>query len=92
VSYYDLFTTSTAYGLPLLSYVHPSCLRDVKPSVKTKCSRLFANSSGGSTIVCLFEKGALKWDDDLVENGKASIETLVRMGMGLGRSTGKVGI
>lgn len=42
---------------------------------------------GGSTIVCLFEKGALKWDDDLVENGQASIETLVRMGSGLGQST-----
>jgi phosphatidylserine decarboxylase len=37
--------------------------------------------------VCLFEKGALKWDDDLVQNGRASIETLVRMGSGLGRST-----
>lgn len=42
---------------------------------------------GGSTIVCLFEKGALAWDDDLLDNGRASIETLVRMGMGLGRST-----
>ncbi|OCF30786.1 phosphatidylserine decarboxylase [Kwoniella heveanensis BCC8398] len=46
---------------------------------------------GGSTIVCLFEKGALKWDEDLLQNGRASIETLVRMGMGIGRSTGKVG-
>ncbi|WVR04751.1 phosphatidylserine decarboxylase [Kwoniella sp. DSM 27419] len=42
---------------------------------------------GGSTIVCLFEKGALKWDDDLLQNGRASIETLVRMGMGIGRSS-----
>ncbi|WRT64623.1 phosphatidylserine decarboxylase [Kwoniella shivajii] len=46
---------------------------------------------GGSTIVCLFEKGAMKWDEDLLQNGRASIETLVRMGMGLGRSTRKGG-
>ncbi|KAK6903556.1 phosphatidylserine decarboxylase [Kwoniella mangroviensis CBS 8507] len=44
---------------------------------------------GGSTIVCLFEKGAMKWDEDLLQNGRASIETLVRMGMGIGRSTKK---
>ncbi|KAK8847556.1 phosphatidylserine decarboxylase [Kwoniella newhampshirensis] len=44
---------------------------------------------GGSTIVCLFEKGALQWDEDLLQNGRASIETLVRMGMGIGRSTRK---
>ncbi|OWZ75979.1 phosphatidylserine decarboxylase [Cryptococcus neoformans Bt85] len=44
---------------------------------------------GGSTIVCIFEKDALQWDDDLLQNGRASIETLVRMGMGLGRSVQK---
>lgn len=43
--------------------------------------------AGGSTIVCLFEKGALQWDEDLLNNGSAAIETLVRMGMGIGRST-----
>ena len=42
---------------------------------------------GGSTIVCVFEKGALRWDDDLLDNGRASMETLVRMGTGIGRST-----
>jgi phosphatidylserine decarboxylase len=41
---------------------------------------------GGSTIICLFEKGALEWDEDLLSNGRAAIETLVRMGSGLGRS------
>ncbi|KAK4683625.1 phosphatidylserine decarboxylase, partial [Tremellales sp. Uapishka_1] len=40
---------------------------------------------GGSTIVCLFEKGAVKWDEDLLSNGRSSVETLVRMGMGVGR-------
>jgi phosphatidylserine decarboxylase len=33
----------------------------------------------------LFEKGRVEWDEDLLINGRASLETLVRVGMGLGR-------
>ena len=33
----------------------------------------------------LFEKGAVEWDEDLLINGRASLETLVRVGMGVGR-------
>jgi len=40
---------------------------------------------GGSTIVVLFEKGKVEWDEDLLINGQASLETLVRVGMGIGR-------
>jgi phosphatidylserine decarboxylase len=29
----------------------------------------------------------MQFDDDLLQNGRASIETLVRMGSGIGRST-----
>lgn len=39
---------------------------------------------GGSTIVILFEKGRVEWDEDLLINGRASLETLVRVGMGIG--------
>lgn len=41
---------------------------------------------GGSTIVVLFEKGVVEWDEDLLVNGRACLETLVRVGMGIGRS------
>ena len=41
---------------------------------------------GGSTIVLLFEKGMVEWDEDLLINGRASLETLVRVGMGVGKS------
>ena len=41
---------------------------------------------GGSTIVVLFEKGAVEWDEDLLINSRACLETLVRVGMGIGRS------
>lgn len=44
--------------------------------------------AGGSTIVCVFEKNAVEWDDDLLVNGRASLETLVRVGMGIGRKRG----
>jgi phosphatidylserine decarboxylase len=33
---------------------------------------------GGSTILLLFEPGSMKFDDDLVENSKGALETLVR--------------
>ncbi|KAK0446101.1 phosphatidylserine decarboxylase-domain-containing protein [Armillaria borealis] len=39
---------------------------------------------GGSTIVVLFEKGAVEWDEDLLINGRAALETLVRVGIGIG--------
>lgn len=41
---------------------------------------------GGSTIVLLFEKNTVEWDEDLLINGRACLETLVRVGMGIGRS------
>lgn len=34
----------------------------------------------------LFEKGVVEWDEDLLVNGRACLETLVRVGMGIGRS------
>lgn len=43
-------------------------------------------SAGGSTIVVLFEKDVVQWDDDLINNGRSSLETLVQVGMGIGRS------
>lgn len=43
---------------------------------------------GGSTVILLFEKGVVELDEDLLVNGRASLETLVRVGMGLGRRKG----
>ncbi|KDN48680.1 hypothetical protein RSAG8_02667, partial [Rhizoctonia solani AG-8 WAC10335] len=43
---------------------------------------------GGSTIVMLFEKGKLTWDDDILSNSHSTLETLVHVGTGVGvRST-----
>ena len=49
----------------------------------TECGRYFA--FGGSTIVTLFEPGTIHFDDDILENSSQSIETLVRVGMRIGR-------
>ncbi|KAK6980779.1 phosphatidylserine decarboxylase proenzyme 2 [Favolaschia claudopus] len=46
---------------------------------------------GGSTIVLLFEKDMVEWDEDLLVNGRASLETLVRVGMGIGAGKKKSG-
>ncbi|KAI0628504.1 phosphatidylserine decarboxylase-domain-containing protein [Trametes polyzona] len=40
---------------------------------------------GGSTIVVLFEKGVIEWDEDLLINSRACLETLVCVGMGISR-------
>lgn len=44
-------------------------------------------SFGGSTVICVFQKGAINLDEDLVANSERSLETLVYMGMSLGVST-----
>ncbi|XP_021276871.1 phosphatidylserine decarboxylase proenzyme 2-like [Herrania umbratica] len=46
-------------------------------------------SFGGSTVICVFEKDAIKIDDDLLANSGRSLETLVSVGMSLGISTKK---
>lgn len=57
-------------------------------SVRTQ-SQVYANLAhihpGGSTVVILFEKGVVEWDEDLSINSRACLETLVRVGMGIGR-------
>ncbi|KAF1846900.1 uncharacterized protein K460DRAFT_392378 [Cucurbitaria berberidis CBS 394.84] len=41
---------------------------------------------GGSTLLVLFEPGQMRYDDDLVDNSKSALETLVRVGMSIGHS------
>lgn len=41
---------------------------------------------GGSTIVCLFEPNTVQFDNDILQNSAACIETLVRVGMRIGKS------
>ncbi|GAA6057046.1 hypothetical protein JCM3770_005225 [Rhodotorula araucariae] len=44
---------------------------------------------GGSTIVVVFKPNTVKFDSDLLNNSKHSIETLVRVGMRIGRAVEK---
>ncbi|RHZ44097.1 hypothetical protein Glove_759g11 [Diversispora epigaea] len=42
---------------------------------------------GGSTVVLLFQKGRMLWDEDILANANTCLETLVRVGMHVGKST-----
>jgi phosphatidylserine decarboxylase len=44
---------------------------------------------GGSTTLVLFQPGAIIFDNDLITNSENQLETLVKVGNSLGRSTGK---
>ncbi|KAL8761703.1 MAG: hypothetical protein Q9184_002207 [Pyrenodesmia sp. 2 TL-2023] len=39
---------------------------------------------GGSTILLLFEPGTMRFDEDLTDNSRGAVETLVRVGMSIG--------
>ncbi|MCO5585131.1 hypothetical protein L7F22_039063 [Adiantum nelumboides] len=45
---------------------------------------------GGSTLVMVFEQGRVQFDEDLIQNSEKAIETLVRVGMRIGRNTNSV--
>ncbi len=40
---------------------------------------------GGSTVINVFKKGAVEWDEDLAVNSKTPIETVVRVGEKIGK-------
>ncbi|WPH02357.1 Hypothetical protein R9X50_00522000 [Acrodontium crateriforme] len=41
---------------------------------------------GGSTLLCIFEPGVMKFDEDLIANSQGALETLIRVGMSIGHS------
>ncbi|KAF2705889.1 hypothetical protein K504DRAFT_413857 [Pleomassaria siparia CBS 279.74] len=41
---------------------------------------------GGSTLLLLVEPGQMEYDDDLADNSKSALETLIRVGMSIGHS------
>lgn len=44
---------------------------------------------GGSTTLVLFQPGSVTFDSDLLQNSDRQLETLVKVGMSLGKATGK---
>jgi len=41
---------------------------------------------GGSTVIVLFERGSVRFDDDLVKNSKKPLETLVKVNTKIGKA------
>ncbi|WWC68112.1 phosphatidylserine decarboxylase [Kwoniella pini CBS 10737] len=86
---------SEEFGLVMTVWIGAMMVGSILTTVKEgqevdRAEELGYFAFGGSTIVCLFEKGSMKFDKDLLQNGRASIETLVRMGSGIGRSAKKI--
>ena len=42
-------------------------------------------SYGGSTVITVFPRGSVKFDEDLVKNSNEAIETQVRVGEQIGK-------
>lgn len=42
---------------------------------------------GGSTVITMFEKGKIEFDNDLLSNSNRPIETLIKMGQSIGKFT-----
>lgn len=40
---------------------------------------------GGSTVIAVFPKGDVTWDDDLLTNSEKPVETIVKMGDHIGK-------
>jgi len=84
---------SPQFGRVMAVCIGAMMVGSIKPTVKegdfVKRGQEFGYFAfGGSTIVCLFEKNVVEWDEDLLVNGRACLETRVRVGMGIGRRQG----
>ena len=46
---------------------------------------------GGSTVVLLFQKGAIEFDQDLIANTEKEIETFIQLGDSIGKARNILG-
>mmetsp|Transcript_45585 Transcript_45585/g.74289 ORF Transcript_45585/g.74289 Transcript_45585/m.74289 type:complete len:701 (-) Transcript_45585:1096-3198(-) len=78
------------FGLVAMLIVGATCVGSIivthPPGLVTKGSEVGYFAFGGSTVILVYRKGSIKFDDDLLENSGKPLETLVRYGTSLGRS------
>jgi len=83
-----------AVGATMVGSIHLLCepeplvkgfaATEPKPHKKGDQQGYFA--FGGSTVICLFERGAVRFDEDLVKNSKKPLETLVKCNTKIGKA------
>ncbi|PWZ02399.1 hypothetical protein BCV70DRAFT_156823 [Testicularia cyperi] len=77
----------TFYAVCIGAMMVGSTVLTVKEGQRVKRGQEFGYFKfGGSTIVLVFQRGRMQFDDDILNNSRAAIETLVRVGMGIGRA------
>lgn len=77
----------TVYTVNIGAMLVASVVITAKPGTRVKRGdELGYYAFGGSTTVCVFPKGKVQWDEDILRNSEASIETLVKQGTGIGRA------
>ncbi|GAA5826014.1 hypothetical protein JCM11251_000092 [Rhodosporidiobolus azoricus] len=84
-------TTSPTFGDVMTTWVGAMMVAGIDMTAKEGAELKRGDETGyfffgGSTIVLLFKPGTVVFDEDLLKNSRASIETLVRMGMRVGRA------
>ena len=72
------FVEVGAFGVGSITQTHPG------PAFRRGEEKGFF-SFGGSTIILVFEPGAIRFDDDLAEQSAAGVETLIRAGDRIGK-------
>ncbi|CAO1630307.1 unnamed protein product [Sympodiomycopsis kandeliae] len=79
------------YGTIYTVHIGAMLVGSIKITVKAgqsikKGDELGYYAFGGSTTVLVFEKDRVEWDEDILMNSNASIETLIKQGRGIGRA------
>ena len=92
LKHYNFYKTNTSnFGKVIDIDIGAMCIGRIKNDHETYLFKKGEEKGyfefGGSTIVLLFKKGIVKLDDDIINNSKEGIETIVKYGERIGKSS-----
>ena len=88
---------TTAFGLVVFVAVGATAVGSICTTVEVgqaveRGDELGYFQFGGSTVIALFQRDAVTYDEDLVSNSLAPLETIVKVGARVGIATGREGL